>query len=582
MCGIVGYVSTRPHGLYSRDLDLIEQMLIFNMVRGKDSTGVFCRKGNADIIGTKTASHPMHLFETDQWSGFRKEAMATGRFVVGHGRAATRGEVKNDNTHPFVENNIILVHNGTLHRTKNITDVNTEVDSHAIAHALTEKTPEEVIRELDGAFALVWFNTETNKLHAVRNDQRPLFILSDADDGYIICSEEWIGGIPAARQGRKIKGVYQLKPGVLVTWDAAKRNEMSTEQVSVRPEKDVWDTAYGPHSGYGGYRKPANSSTTSNPTRDAVDAEAKETNFTPGSNGTPEEITRLRAALTCQAQAKQAAEGASPSCALTRKDAPTTSTTDGNPTTNSTVTGYPSDEERQIERTRGIQLTHTDFRVGTPVLVKLLSINMHDKSASGRMKYVGKIREPGKEMVDCIGWLPRSTSILELDKFLNQMQLGIVANVTHTTNGGTTVLLNTDLFPVTDTETHEGAVPSSVFWRAIDHQVCDCCGRKVKLWEAKFTSVRLKGKHGEKTPTGGPLNVIEMTCADCIMDKIVGDSKFKQEFKDKYEKARTAEEEASDTTSGGDPTVPDGKQQRSKPGRAAGNVIELPSSKTLH
>lgn len=580
MCGIIGYISTRPHGLYSRDLDLVEQMLIFNMVRGKDSTGVFCRKGNSDIIGTKTASHPLHLFETDQWSDFRKEATATGRFVIGHGRAATRGEVKNENAHPFIENNIILVHNGTLARTKNITDVNTEVDSHAIAHALSEKSPQDVIKELDGAFALVWFNTENNTLHAVRNDQRPLCILTDDNDGYIICSEEWIGGIPAARQGRKIRNVKQVPPGVLVTWNAVKRNEMSTEQVSVRLQEEEY--SYGAYTGYGGYRKAANASTASTATKDAVDAEAKETNFTPGSSGTPKEITRLRAALTCQAQTKLVGE-ASRSCVLTHAAAPATSPKTGNPTTASTGTGSPSEEERAIERTRSIQTTREDLRVGTPVLVKLLSINMHDKGPSGRMKYMGKIREPGKEMVDCIGWLPRTTSLLELDKFLDHMQMGLIANVTHTTNGGTTVLLNTDLFPVDMTEVYEGSIPSSILWRAVDHNVCDCCQRKVKLWEAKFTDVRLKGKHGEKTITGGPLNVIEMTCADCLQEKMVGDSQFKQQFKDKYEKARDAnEKENTDTATGGDSSVSDGKSERTSTSRKNGNVIELSSSKTLH
>lgn len=573
MCGIIGYISTRHNGLYSRDLDLIEQMLIFNMVRGKDSTGVFCRKSNSDIIGTKTASHPMHLFETSQWEDFRREATATGRFVIGHGRAATRGEVKNDNAHPFVENNIILVHNGTLHRTKNITDVTTEVDSHAIAHALAEKPPAEVIKELDGAFALVWFDIETNKLHAVRNNERPLCILQDADEGFIICSEEWIGGIPAARQGRKIKNVAQMPVGTLVTWDAGKRNVMTTEQVSVRPEATDWES----YHGHAGYRRPPGASPASNATREAVDAEAKETNFTSGSNGTPEEITRLRAALTSQAQSKMVTP--SKDCALTRDAASSDSTTSVNSTN-----GIPSEEERAIERTRSIQTTRDDLRVGSPVLVKILSININDVGASGRMKYTGKIREPGLEMVDCIGWLPRKTSVLELDKFLDTMRMGIIANVTNSINGGTSVLLNTDLFPVSMTTIHDGAVPSSVFWRAIDHNVCDCCGRKVKLWEAPFTSVRLKGKHGEKTKSGGPLNVIEMTCAECIAEKMVGDSKFQQEFKDKYEKAKLAEKEASDleAETDSDSAVSGRQSKRSGARRSHGNVIELSSSKTLH
>lgn len=571
ICGIVGYVSRRYQGLYKKDLDMLEQMFVFNTVRGKDSTGVFCRKSDGDIIGTKTATHPLHLFATDAWTDFSRQAVASGRFVVGHGRHATRGEVKNENAHPFIEQNIILVHNGTLVQTRNITDVSTEVDSHAIAHALTQKTPAEVVRELDGAFALVWFDTETNKLHAVRNDERPLVVMQDEDDGYILCSEDWIGAIAAMRQGRKIKHRVLIEPGDLYTWDASKRNEMSVEQVHLRPAQDWKSWPYNYGARHTGAPKPS-----SNPTREAVEAEKAE-NFRSGSSETPPEITSLREALVGRANNK-VAEQASADCALTqpvgttkpRTTTPTTPSTGNHPA--------PTEEEVAQARTTAIQVFRDDFKQGTVCLFKIHSINP-TQTVNGRMKYQGKIREPGKEMVDCMGFLPREVSVLELDKYLREMFCGLVHHVTQTTNGGPSVFMQSNMFPVIMENTHGESVPQTVFWRAKDHQVCDCCGRKVEEWEGKFTSVRLKGDVTAKTTSGNPMNVIEMTCADCVAKKMTGDSKFRQQFEANYAKAK---QEAADASSSSADAVPNRKPQRGGSGKSTDNVIALPSSKTLH
>lgn len=570
MCGIVGYISRRQGGLYKKDLDLIEAMLVFNTVRGKDSTGVFSRKRNGDIFGTKTATHPLNLFACDAWGDFTQEAVSSGSFVIGHGRAATIGEVKNDNAHPFIENNIILVHNGTLRTTKNISDVSTEVDSHAIAHALVAKSPEEVLKELNGAFALVWYNTEEAKLYAVRNDERPLMVLEDENDGYIICSEDWIGGIPAMRQKRKITKRTLIEPGELYTWDSSKRNELTTRQVLLR-EPDNWQN-YGQysHSYRGG-----------SATKAAVDAQAKETNenFQRGRDETPEEITRLRERLAEQATTKALKEmGASKSCALTQSGDTVTGHT---PTTTPTsqVTHTHSDEETAQARTVSIQVTRDDFKPGTVCLFKIHSINPKP-TASGRMKYMGKIREPGKEMVDCIGFLPRTTSLLDLDPIMRNLQCGLVHHVTHTTNGGTTVMMQSNIFETTMQRMHENTIPQSVWWRAMTHGKCDTCGRQVNEWEAPFTSVRMTGDVVSKTEH--PMNVIEMTCPDCVAERMTAGSEFRKQYEAKYNEAEVAEKYRVATTSSGADAVSDREQERSEPSAKPNNVIALPGTKTVH
>lgn len=576
MCGIVGFISKQQGGLFSRDLDLIETMLLFNTVRGRDSTGVFAQRRNGEIIGMKTATHALHMTATDQWSEFRAQAIKDGKFVVGHGRAATRGSVKNENAHPFIENNIILVHNGTLRETKNISDVSTEVDSHAIAHALTENPVKDVISELNGAFALVWFDTDTNLLHAVRNDERPLVIV-EVTEGYIICSEDWIGAVPCIRQSRHIMNRTEVPPGMLFTWDSNKRvMAMSTEQVSLRQHSWRDDAAWG--GMYGHPHTPSHVSTTATrtttPTKSAVEAEQQreekpEANLTGGSV-TPE-ITRLRAALTAQAKDKEAATSSNV-CALTRKGDGTAGLTQ----TTMTPRLTPSDEAIAEERTASIRVLREDFRKGEIVMIKILSINPGN-TVNGRIKYTGKIREVGKEMLDVCGFLPRDVSVTEMSKYMEGYWCGLVNHVNFTTNGGPYVFMQSDIFPVTMEEVHGDKVPSTVWFKAHDHMKCDGCARKVFHWERNYTSVRLKGKHGEKTQSGGPLNVVEMTCPNCVANKMTAGTEFKQKFLERYEQARKDHNSSANS----DSSVSDGKPLSPSTVRTDGKLIELPGPTTL-
>ena len=188
MCGLVGLISRRTGGFWSKDLDTMEQMLLIDSLRGKDSTGAFTVYKNKQSEIIKVASHPMHLFACGAWGEFRNRAVQRGKIIIGHNRAATRGAVRTENAHPFVEDNIILVHNGTLYDHTNLTKAKVEVDSNAIAHALSGGAdPKEVLPTIRGAFALIWYDTDKEKLYAIRNEQRPLCLL-ETDDNYVLSS----------------------------------------------------------------------------------------------------------------------------------------------------------------------------------------------------------------------------------------------------------------------------------------------------------------------------------------------------------------------------------------------------------
>src|SRR5579864_7122790 len=213
MCGIVAMIARTNGGFTHGDLSAFEQMLIVNTVRGKDSVGSFTKFGNGDVRGIKHGSNPFNLFRTDEWKDYRQAVINRGRFLVGHNRAATSGQVNTDNAHPFVEDHIILVHNGTLRSQNNLTNKTTVVDSNAIAHALAEETgdPRNVLDKIDGAFALIWYNSKEDKLYAARNEERPL-VLIESERHYVLASEAWIAAYPMSKNSLEPKDMTPIKP----------------------------------------------------------------------------------------------------------------------------------------------------------------------------------------------------------------------------------------------------------------------------------------------------------------------------------------------------------------------------------
>lgn len=211
MCGIVGIIARKGVGFFQGDMDLMQNLLLLDQIRGDDSTGVFSVFRDRSVTLTKIGSHPAHLFSTKEWEKLRGKTATNGRMMIGHNRKATMGSVNSANAHPFHENNIVLVHNGTLRGGhKKLAD--TEVDSHAVCHAFNELGAEKVIPTLDAAFAFVWWDISKSKLFAVRNEERPLSLVV-TEDLNILCSEPWMAVGLLARANKKVETVIDIKPG---------------------------------------------------------------------------------------------------------------------------------------------------------------------------------------------------------------------------------------------------------------------------------------------------------------------------------------------------------------------------------
>ena len=190
-------IAKEKMGFSFGDTSKFNQLLVCDSVRGADSTGVFGvdKLGNADYL--KQKGDPFLLINTPEYREFNNNMFQNYRFVIGHNRKATIGTVSDETAHPFQEGNIVLVHNGTLLNHKDITDEEVTVDSHAITHAISLKGYKDTLKELQGAFTLVWYDATDKCLRFVRNDQRPLHII-ETKTLYLLSSEatlaEWIAG----------------------------------------------------------------------------------------------------------------------------------------------------------------------------------------------------------------------------------------------------------------------------------------------------------------------------------------------------------------------------------------------------
>lgn len=542
MCGIVGIISRKIGGLYAPDLELFEQALIINTIRGKDGVGAFTAFKNKQAKAIKHGSNPFELFKTKEWSEWRSEALSRGRFVMGHNRYSTRGASNTDNAHPFVEENIILIHNGTIHNEEQLTKNKVEVDSNAIAHALVEKTPQEVFPNIMGAFACVWFDVTKQKLFVIRNDQRPLSMIV-SEEYYFLSSEPWIMCAPANRQNRKIGDIIDIKPGDLYEFDMEGKYTVTTLDMTKKAQRSTGaatTTTSTTRTGASSVIPFKNGG--SDTTLDTTTTDFFETGISDQAEaGSPEGRTLLRQALTLQRERKIAESMRTSGYVLTRRGdtkvvSALTSTTENDSITSLIVPSVPMSSMRNgvndsvakmvgwagpilpVEPTENDREALTiarnvvetdDWVPGRVVLIRILR-NFSDFRS--RVRFTGKLLEPGMEMVDVTGFVPEGTMMMPAT-----VALGRIFFTTLSVHGPEVFLTNPTFAKYTAVHTTE--VPTHLYRMAYREGICSSCEQELKLSDKPFTSVTNKALFGI-TKSGIPLNTLTCICADCIQDKL--------------------------------------------------------------
>lgn len=186
MCGLIGGMTRGGFGFTGSEQKVLNELLFMDTVRGPDSTGVCLVRSDYTVRVAKKATWAPNFVCSKAYQEIDAALFKEGKMFMGHNRKATVGEISSENAHPFIVNNeLVLMHNGSLPTHKHLAD--TTVDSEAIAIYLHKNwddaaSPEEkakVLSKIGGAWALIWYDLRTEKLNIVRNAQRPLSIYED-------------------------------------------------------------------------------------------------------------------------------------------------------------------------------------------------------------------------------------------------------------------------------------------------------------------------------------------------------------------------------------------------------------------
>lgn len=227
MCGLIAMVAKQQMGFTKEHVGAFAQLLYAGQLRGVDGTGMFYAKKGKAVRIIKAPEPSSFFMSSPAFGKGMKEVFDDARFVVGHNRAATKGTIDFDCTHPFNEGNITLVHNGTLWSHKDLYK-DAKVDSHAICHSINEIGYKETLKKVDGAFALIWYDSSDKKLRIARNDQRPLYII-EGKQIWILVSELEMGLWIMKRNQLEIIKSEEVRTERVYSFDMEKPGEYEWE-----------------------------------------------------------------------------------------------------------------------------------------------------------------------------------------------------------------------------------------------------------------------------------------------------------------------------------------------------------------
>lgn len=264
MCGIVGFITEETKFGEDARSKFLRQGLIVDTLRGDDSTGAFgvghepMFKDETDLGATwcKAVSEGYEFVNSDSYIESFWD-VSPYRSCVGHNRAATMGAIDSEGAHPFIVGPITLVHNGTLNSTHGLPipmykmkDIN--IDSHAIAANLAEHSVEEVIKELDGAFTLVWHDARDSSMNIIRNTKRPLHMAKAAKQKTLFfASEGPMLDFLGKRLGLDLGPIYYPKEGQHLKW--LPETPLESPQVKELDLRAEWSSYNNGYTALGGY-----------------------------------------------------------------------------------------------------------------------------------------------------------------------------------------------------------------------------------------------------------------------------------------------------------------------------------------
>jgi len=179
MCGIVGYIGTKPAA------NILVDGLRKLEYRGYDSAGIsIFEDGKIKVVKAKGRLDNLEL-------KLKEEGVPVGTVGIGHTRWATHGEPSDINSHPHGNERVTIVHNGIIENYLQLKEkleekgykFLSETDTEVVAVMLDYyyngnpvETIATVIKNLKGSFALgIMFQDCQDRFFAVRKDS-PLIV----------------------------------------------------------------------------------------------------------------------------------------------------------------------------------------------------------------------------------------------------------------------------------------------------------------------------------------------------------------------------------------------------------------------
>jgi len=248
MCGIVGYVGRR-----SADQVLVNGLRKLEY-RGYDSAGIATLDDGAITVRRAVG-------KLDNLESLLRDKPLTGTTGIGHTRWATHGRPSEQNAHPHVSGQVVVIHNGIIENYVSIreelvaegrriqSETDTEVISHLIDRELTTgrsllDATRAAIAQLEGSYAIVVMSSREPGTLITAKNSTPVVIGVAADECFVASD------IPALLD--YTRDVVFLEDGEIaeVTAGTVSIYKFNGEQVARETKHVSWDPVTAQKDGY--------------------------------------------------------------------------------------------------------------------------------------------------------------------------------------------------------------------------------------------------------------------------------------------------------------------------------------------
>ena len=250
MCGIVGYIGSRPA------VPIILDGLKRLEYRGYDSAGLAVLEQQQNCLGVRRAQGKLRNLEDAL-----RLSPVDGLYGIGHTRWATHGRPTEENAHPHRDchGDIVVVHNGIVENylalKRQLAEEGhtfvTETDTEVIAHLVEkhfdgnlENAVRDAVRQLTGGFTIsVISRKDPNKIVAARCG--PPVVVGLGDGEYFVASD-----VPAILG--HTRDMFFLADGdmAILTRDGVRLTDFHGRPVKRQVSHVLWDPIMAEKGGY--------------------------------------------------------------------------------------------------------------------------------------------------------------------------------------------------------------------------------------------------------------------------------------------------------------------------------------------